>query len=157
MSPLWSCLGLCLLLLVAIGGCGERASPEQQIRALIEKAEQAAESRSSLDLMALVAADYLDADGRDHRQLSELLAIYLYRHRTIHLLVQVQRVELSGDRQARVVVYAAIAGSPIAGISRLRELHADLLRFDLGLRRQQEAWLVEHAAWRPANWQDFME
>jgi len=146
-----------LILLLSLSGCDTADSPERRIREMIEAGELAVESRSAGDVMALISNDYRDDNGRGRDQLLQLLGIYFYRHRSIHLLVQVQAIELTGEGRARAAVYVAMAGRPVSDAESLLTLRADLYRFDLNLEELKGVWLVTSSRWRQANTEDFFE
>ena len=52
-----------ILLAMALPGCGAPDSPEQQIRAVIEQVEIAAESRDVGDLIEHISQQYQDRSG----------------------------------------------------------------------------------------------
>ena len=158
MRPVIRFIGALLLpLLLSLGGCDTADSPEQRIREMIEAGELAVESGSTTDVMALISNDYRDDKGRGRDQLLQLLGVYFYGHRSIHLLVQVQAIELTGEGRAKATVYAAMAGRPVSDVKSLLALHADLYRFDLNLKELEGAWLVTSSRWRQANPEDFLE
>lgn len=63
--------GWIALLLAACSGQPE--SLETEIRAFVAKAESAAEQRNAGELRALIAEDYLDAQGHDRRTIEQLI------------------------------------------------------------------------------------
>ncbi|MCB1830206.1 MAG: hypothetical protein KDI47_10140 [Gammaproteobacteria bacterium] len=150
-------LALVLLLpLIALTGCAESDAPEQQIREMIERAESAVEARALLDAGALVSETYQDDEKRNKNVLIGLLGGYFLRNRSIHLLVQIARIELPDPQRASVTLYAAMAGKPIAGVDALLALRAGLYRFDLELTRETDEWRVSNSRWQPATREDFL-
>jgi hypothetical protein len=144
-------------LVVSLGGCsGEAESPEARVRALIERAEQAAEHKEGRVLRGLVADAYLDAEGRDKRAVEGVLRLVLLRHEAIHLLTRISEIALPAPGRARAVVYVAMAGRPIAGPAQLAALRASLWRFELDLIEEDGDWRVASAAWRRAEPADFI-
>ena len=85
-----------------------------------------------------------------------LLGGYFLRNRSIHLLVQIARIELPDPQRASVTLYAAMAGKPIAGVDALLALRAGLYRFDLELTRETDEWRVSNSRWQPATREDFL-
>ena len=59
-----------VLLLAACGGQPE--SPETEIRTFVAQAQAAAEARNARELRALIAEDYVDAKGNDHKAIENL-------------------------------------------------------------------------------------
>jgi len=148
---------LAVVLLCSLPGCGsEPPSPEQQLRALIGEAETAVESRDLAAAMALVDPQYRDDRQRDWRQLRALLAGYFFRHPSIYVISQVDRIEVPQPDQARAVVFAGLAGSAQEAESPLAGWRANLLRLELQFSRPDgEDWRLASASWRPATREDF--
>ncbi|MEW7981215.1 MAG: hypothetical protein AB2813_15930 [Candidatus Sedimenticola endophacoides] len=80
---------------------------------------------------------------------------YFLRHKSIHLLTQIERIELLDEERARVVLFVAMAGSPLEGVEQLLNLRADLHRFELDLVLEQAQWRVARAHWQRARAADF--
>ena len=113
------------------------------------------ESRDLHAARALVADAYRDHE-RGKQQLLRLLGGYLLRNRSIHLLLQVEEIELLTERSARVRLYAALAGRPFSDLEELFALRAGLYRFDLDLVLEDSAWRLINARWQPASREDFL-
>jgi hypothetical protein len=144
-----------VLALGAVLGCSS-PSPEERIRARIAEAEEAAEAGDLRALRDLVAPDYSDAEGRDKRAIDGLVAFYLTRNRSLHVLADVRSIRLVARDEAEVELLVAVAASPISGPGALANLDADLLRIDLDLRAAGGAdWKVTSAGWRRAELSDF--
>jgi hypothetical protein len=73
--------------------CAARSSDEEQVRALIDDMETAAEARDASDVLDLVADDYQDAQGFDRAQLRNFLRGYFLAHPKIELLVDIESLE----------------------------------------------------------------
>ena len=143
-----------LLLTVLLAACsGHEGSPEDAIRALVERGVEAAEARSVDDLRELVHDSYRDPRGLDRKRLGGLLQGYFFRHRNIHLFTRIQRIELLGDDQAEVDLYLATAGSVISDIDAISRLAARVYRVELELVLDDD-WLVRQARWAPASLTD---
>ncbi|OQX44245.1 MAG: hypothetical protein B0D83_00090 [Candidatus Sedimenticola endophacoides] len=148
----WVLLSLALLLVAC---SAEQTTPEERIRALVASAEAAAEARSAGDLGELLSEHYADARGRGRKELKRLALGYFLRHKSIHLLTQIERIELLDEERARVVLFVAMAGSPLEGVEQLLNLRADLHRFELDLVLEQAQWRVARAHWQRARAADF--
>ena len=108
------------------------------MRELIARAEEAAEARDTSDVLALVADDYADAQGRGRDELRNALAAYFAMHPKLEIIVSVESIEFPADglAQARVSVRGL-----------------ELERFDIGesvelaveLRRDGDDWRVSRA------------
>ena len=146
-----------LALLLVLAGCTEPDSPEQRIRQLIAEGELAVEARSLADVRTLISENYLDGGKRTRRDLTRLLAGYFLRHKSIHLLVQINEILVEEPGRARAVVYVAMAGRPLDDVSQLSLVRADLYRFELELSEVEGEWRVTGGAWRKAAGRDFLE
>ncbi|MGH8723135.1 MAG: hypothetical protein ACREU4_14190 [Burkholderiales bacterium] len=121
-------------MLVACAGCGPAGTPEDEIRALVDEAEVAAEARDAPELRALVADDYQDAAGREASDVRNLLHAWLVAHPSVNLLTRIDSIELEGTGQARVRVTVGLLGREAKGDSDW-DLAADLERLDIRLAR----------------------
>jgi len=122
------------------------------VRLLVESAADAAERRSSGDLLALIDDNYLDRRGQNKQQVAGLLRAYFFTHKNIHLLTRIKSIEWLGEEQATVSLYVAMAGNVIADIEALQSLRARIYRFELGLVRSGgERWLLQQADWKQAS------
>ena len=147
--------GVALLLVLAACG-GQPESLETEIRTFVAKVEAAAEERNARELRALVADDYVDAQGHDHKTIEQLIRLHVFRNQSVHVLTRIRAIEFPEPERALVIVMAALAGRPVASADELAGLNANLYRFDLELtRRGKDDWQVRHAAWEPAALADF--
>lgn len=105
---------------VILAACGTKSSDEEQVRALIDSVEIAAEKRDASDVLEYVADDYSDSSGLDKRELQNFLLGYFLSHPKLELLVNIESVEfpVDGLAQAVVSVTAVELGDP--GIQRLK-------------------------------------
>ena len=149
------CAGVGLLLLLT--GCAEDESPEQQIRDTVDAAADAVERRALTEVKALISPGYQDREQRSRRDLTQLLAGYFFRHKSIHLLTQINRIRFPQPEQAEVLLFVAMAGRPIEDVAQLTAFRARLYRIDLQMVREDGEWLVNSGRWRPADSSDFFE
>jgi RNase adaptor protein for sRNA GlmZ degradation len=73
-----------------LGGCGAKTSDEEQVRALIDAVEIAAEDRDASDVLTHVADNYIDSAGLDKTQLQNFLRGYFLAHPKLELLVTIE-------------------------------------------------------------------
>jgi hypothetical protein len=132
-----------LLLLTA---CSDDGSPEQQVRAVIESMEVAAEARDVGDLMEHISANYRDAQGQDRTEASRYARGYFIANQSVHLLTRIESLEFPAADEARVKLQVGMAGR--AGEPGQAGLSADLYDFDLALVREDGEWKVSYADWR---------
>ncbi len=149
------CLAAALLALL-IGACSKREDPEQRIRALIGKAELAAEKKEIGELRSYVSDRYSDDEGRDRRAVDGILQLYLLRHGVIHLLTRIESIKFPQPTRADAVVYVAMAGRPITSAAELGAFNANLYRFEFGFAEEDKQWRLARATWRPAEPTDFI-
>jgi len=137
-----------LVALVLAAGCGDRSAPEEEIRALVDLAEAAAEDRDSSALRALVADDYQDPDGRNAGNIRNFLHGYLAMHPSLNLLTRIDSIELEGTEQARVAVTVGMLGRTASDDAGW-DLAGDVYRLDLVLAREDGGdWRVIRAGAR---------
>lgn len=145
---------------VACLACGgEPDDPESRVRALVDRAEAAAEDRDVGDVVALLSERFRDSYGGDRDTVKALLAHLFLRNDAIHLLVRVHDIDFRETGGASLRASVAMAGTPIPELTpdagALLDLRADLHRFDLELEEERGEWRVIHAAWRKAELADF--
>jgi len=136
----------CPLFWVAFAGlaaCADPASPEQQVRAVIESMETAVEARDVGDLMEHISANYRDAQGQDRAEASRYARGYFLANQSVHLLTRIETLEFPAPDEARVKLQVGMAGR--AGESGLT---ADLYDFELALIREGDEWKLSYADWR---------
>jgi hypothetical protein len=150
---------LLLLFVLLLCGCGgEPATPEEEVRAVLEAGELEVEERDLFAVMQRVDQNYRDANQRDWRQLRALLAGYFFRHPNIYVISQVEHIDISQAGRAEVVLFAGLAGSAQEAAGPLSGLSGNLLRFDLSFRRvEADDWRLLNAAWRPVTREDLAE
>lgn len=128
-------------------GCGDGATPEDEIRALVDAAELLAEERDASGLRDLIADDYGDANGRSAADIRTILHGYLIAHPSISLLTRIDSIELEGSEMASVAVTVGMLGREAAGQSDW-SLAGDIYRFDLRLARDDDEWRMIRAGWQ---------
>lgn len=118
-----------------LAACGAKSSDEEQVRALIDAVEAAAEARDASDVLGHIADDYADSNGFDKVRLQNFLRGYFLAHPRLELLVNVESLEFPVDGLAQAVVTVATVeiGDP------------DLQRLKVELRRAGGEWRVARA------------
>jgi hypothetical protein len=101
-SPIF--IAAILLATMLLAACGSKSSDEEQVRAVIDSVEEAAEARDASDVLEFVADDYADSNGLDKIQLRNLLRGYFLAHPRLELLVTVENLEFPVDGLAQAVV-----------------------------------------------------
>jgi len=144
-----------LALFCALIGCGGGASsPEEQLRALVQSAQEAANAQDTDALQALVSESYADERGLTKVDIDRTIALHMLRGRP-YVLLWVQELALEEPDGAAVTVLAGMARVPIGGLEELRRVSADVYLFDLVLAHAGDGvWRVTSARWRPASTSD---
>ena len=133
-----------IAMLLATTGCGERGTPESQVRAVIAEAERAAEARDLAGLMALVSPGFQDGQGGDREALKRTLRGYLVMHPTVHLLIRVESLEFPYEDYARVRLTVGSLGRESAAATAF-DLAADVNDVALELKLEGDEWRVVRA------------
>jgi hypothetical protein len=120
---------------ILLAACGAKSSDEEQVRALIDSVEAAAESRDASDVLDHVADDYADSGGLDKTQLQSFLRGYFLAHPDLELVVDVESLEFPVDGLAHAVVRVATVA--------LRD--PDLQRLRVEFRRVNGEWRIARA------------
>ena len=141
--PAWA---LAWSALAVLAGCSDRASPEQQVRTVIQSMELAAEARDVGELMEHMSANYRDADGQDRAEASRYVRGYFIANQSVHLLTRIESLEFPSPDEARVKLQVGMAGR--GGAPGATNLSADLYNFDVALVREDGEWKVTYASWR---------
>ncbi|HKS58836.1 MAG TPA: hypothetical protein VJS12_26330 [Steroidobacteraceae bacterium] len=131
--------------LALLGGCSDDTSPEQQVRAVIDSMELAAEERDVGDLLEHLSVAYRSADGQDRAETSRYVRGYFVANQSIHLLTRIESLEFPAPDEARLKLQVGMAGQGGQGAA---NLNADLYNFDVVLVREDGEWKVSYADWR---------
>ncbi|WP_330178024.1 hypothetical protein [Candidatus Vondammii sp. HM_W22] len=100
-------------------------SPEDRIREMLSAGEKAFEGRSVSEVGRFLSEQYLDDTGRQRGQLQKLLAGYFLTHQSIHLLMQINRIEFTGESTAETTLFVALAGRPANSVTQLISIRAE--------------------------------
>ncbi len=146
-----------LLLPLLLIGCGDEVTPEDQIRERIRQGELAAEARKSMEVAGIVSDDYSDDHGRAAKELKRIIIGYIMRHKQIHLLARVQKVEMASDTEGTASVLMGMLSQQGNDQLPLPQIRADLYRFELTFRDEGGDWNLIHASWRRAAPDDFLD
>jgi hypothetical protein len=141
------CAATTLLFASALVGCGNEATPEARVRAVVSEAEQAAEARDLGGILEHVSESYRDGEGTGRDELSQRLRGWLALHPSVHLLTRVEGVEFPYRDYARVRLTVGALGREAAGATAF-DVAADVHDVVLELRLEDDAWRVVRAEWR---------
>jgi len=145
-----TCMRAFRLLLLAtvalLASCGDANSPEQQVRAVIEKMETAAEARDVSELVEHLSSEYRDANGMTPDEAARYARGYFIANQSIHLLTRVEQIEFPLPDEARARVLVGMVGQDADAAGKW-DLAADLYEFKLALRQEDGEWKVSFAQW----------
>jgi cation diffusion facilitator CzcD-associated flavoprotein CzcO len=123
--------------------CGERSTPEQQVRAVIAAAEDAAERRDHGDLMAFVSPDFQGGRGEDVREVSRMLRGYLLANPSVHVATRIDQIEFPYEDMARVQLTVGTLGREAGPL----DVAAGAQAVELELQHEDGDWRVTRAEW----------
>lgn len=127
--------------LAIVAACSNKDSPEQQVRAVIEQMEQAAEDRDVSDLVAHLSEDYRDANGMGAEEAARYARGYFIANQSLHLLTRIEALTFPTEGEARVQVLVGMLGREAEAANQW-DLAAELHTFKVALRREQDEWKV---------------
>ncbi len=134
-----------------------RQSPEERARRAIDTVVKAVNERDLKPVAAAVSERYTDEEGNDKRQVVAMVRAQFLLHRNLYLVAKLSSLECPEPITAQAVVFAAMASVPVAGmLPDLRNLSADVYRFELTLADEDGTWRVLRASWSPATAQDLL-
>jgi hypothetical protein len=129
----------------------QTTSPEDEIRQFIASGIEHAEQRNSGELKDMIRDNYSDQKGYDKKQLVSLMRIYFLRNKSIYLLYKIKDIKITGNQNATVQLYVAMAGKQVSDITLLSNYRASIYRFELQLIKPDDEWLLERAQWARAS------
>jgi hypothetical protein len=135
-----------LIILVLGSSCHKASTPEAEVRALVEKAQHAAEARKAGDLKDLLSADFRDAQGNTPAEVLQYLRGYFVLNQSVRLVARIDSLEFPAPDTANLTV--GVASATRTGESGLAGLGADFRTFELTLVKEDGDWKVRYAKWR---------
>ena len=129
-----------IAVLLLLSGCS-RPPAEQAIREALAAMEQGLQDRKASAVMAHVAPDFQDREGRDPQMLRRYLAALFLRHQRIHVLLANLEIEIAGDAAAASVQATLLGGSGIL------PQHAQRYFVTMEWRQQAGDWLLYRLDW----------
>lgn len=134
-------IGICITT-AFLWSCGEADSPEAQVRATVDRAEEAIEARDTSDVMDLMSPDIRDHHGRTREDLANWLRGYFLTHPTLHVLTRIERIEFPAPDLARVELTAGVFGpNPGASV----DLAPEVYRLRVELQHLDGEWRFSYA------------
>ena len=129
-----------------LAACGDANSPEQQVRAVIDEMEAAAEARDVGELVQHLSAEYRDSHGMSPDEATRYARGYFLANQSIHLLTRIEQIEFPLPDEARARVLVGMVGRD-GNATGNWDLVADLYVFKLALRQEDGEWKVSFAEW----------
>jgi hypothetical protein len=120
---------------ILLAACGTKSSDEEQVRALVDAVETAAEARDTSDVLEHVADNYADSNGFDKTQLQNFLRGYFLAHPRLEVLVNIESLEFPVDGLAQAVI----------SLATVELTDPDLQRLKVEFRRSGSVWQVVRA------------
>jgi hypothetical protein len=137
--------------------CCTSVSPEQRLRATIERGIEAVEQGDHGSLSDLVSSDYADSRGRDRRALLDLVRGYRVHAGPLYVFTVEKSLVLTAPGRAVVTLLVAAASVPMESLADLRRsTSADLGRVELTFVEERGDWKLLDADWRQADLSDFL-
>lgn len=132
------------LLAAAVASCGGSPdSPEQQLRAWVDRGHEAAERKDRDALVQMISPAYSDARGNSRADIENLLRYYFLRANRVGLLVRVDDIEVFEDTAAQVSLTVAMGATTDSAPG----FNADAYEFDLELEKAADEWLLVSGRW----------
>lgn len=130
---------LLILALTGLAACSDSGSPEQQVRAVIDQMERAAEDRDIGELASHLSEEYRDANGMDAQEAARYARGYFIANQSIHLLTRIEELTFPTDGEARAQVAVGLLGRNAVD---QWDLAAEAHTFKIALRREDDEWKV---------------
>ncbi len=129
---------------VLLTACGApEGSPEEQVRAWLEAAEEAAEAQERGKLVGMISEGYADVRGNERSDIANTLRVYFLRQHSIELLTSIDEIRIYGTTAAEVDMTVAMAGTSDGVLG----FDADAYQFKLELERDGNDWQLIAARW----------
>ena len=142
-STAWRPL-LTALLAMGLASCGSpTGSPEQQLRAWIDRGHEAAEQKDRDALMQMVSPSYSDARGNSRADIENLFRYYFLRAKKVGLLISIDDIEVFEDTAAQVSLTVAMGATTDSTLG----FNADAYAFELELEKAGNEWLLVSGRW----------
>lgn len=136
-----SAAALCCVL--ALAGCGgDPATPEAEVRALIDRTAEAAGEGDARAVIDALHPDYRDMRGNDREAIARLLRLQLLRGGSLVVFPTVEQVQVHGDDAATALLTVRFADADFRRLSvdgGVRRIEMELVRDD--------GWRVISARW----------
>ena len=135
--------------LIILTACNSDAplSDEAQLRAILEKMELGAETRSLSDIIEHISESYKDPKGNDIKALKKLIRLQFIRNQNINIFSKINEIEVLEDA-ATVEISLAIASGELDLSNSANRLRADTFKFSLLFLRENDLWRLKSGTWQ---------
>lgn len=127
--------------LVACGGPGQ--TPEDEIRAWVDRGHEAAEAKDRGELVDMISPRYSDARGNSRDDIENLFRFYFLRTNSVALLVGVDEIDVIDDTAASVLLTVGMGATTDSTLG----FNADAYHFSLELERDDGDWQLVSGRW----------
>jgi len=122
---------------------GSPADPEAEIRAWIDRMEQAAEVKDRHAMLDGISENYTDARGNTRKEIGDRLLVVFLRQQPIAIVSSIDELVINGGTAATVDLDVVMAGKTSGTFG----LSADSYHFELELEKPGDDWLLIGARW----------
>jgi hypothetical protein len=138
---------LVLLILVSwlLVSCRQKTETEI-IADLMADTTARAEKKDTAGLIACLASDYRDFEGRDRAQTTAMVEEYFSRYRGIVIHVLASRILIANARNATVETDVSLSSGVAQAFRKLVQFSGENYRFKFSLRKDGR-WLITEAKW----------
>lgn len=148
---------LILISLLFFTACSDESTPEDIVKSFIASAEDSVENSNSRKLRNLISDNYLDKNNRAKDDVSSTVSGYIFRNKNVHVLKNITSVQPINNDSISATILVALAGTPIADVSNLPTMNADIYWFDITINKEKNDWKLTSATWRQAMVDDFFK
>jgi hypothetical protein len=131
-----------LFAVALLAACADRSAPEEQVRAVLDAVEQAAEARDVADVMQHVADDYGDDNAFDKAKLRDFVRGYFVINPSLELVVRIDSIDFPSPDLARVQIGVASVARRGTAEGALDAVNLDYQALRVELVRESGDWFV---------------
>ena len=142
---------LCLLVVIALCSCGNKATDEEIIRATVNGAVLSAEAKDIAGFMKVVAKDYRDDNGLDYNGVKGIVFREFFKPGRIKIFVTGITVEVKGEKGLVTAKAVLVRGAEVKTIKDVFPENADAFKFTLIFKKQGAQWKLFNATWEPVS------
>ena len=125
----------------ACGGPGQ--TPEDEIRAWVDRGHEAAEAKDRGELVDMISPRYADARGNTRDDIENLFRLFFLRTNSVGLLVGIDEIEVVDDTAASVLLTVGMGATTDGALG----FDADAYHFALELEREEDDWQLVSGRW----------